>query len=154
VVATLIKSSLAHLNISLSTQSLAWPTQWARGKSAGKAQHQDIFMEYWWPDYPDPYSWFVNLLQTQKQPYFNLSYFSDPALDHQINQVETLMATSTPAGSALYRDMQVEVLHTAPVVALYGASYQYAMRGNFTGFSSDPAYPNVIFVYDLRPRAG
>lgn len=46
--------------------------------------------------------------------------------------------------------MQVEVLHTAPVVALYGASYQYAMR---TSFSSNPAYPNVILVYDLRPRA-
>jgi hypothetical protein len=45
------------------------------------------------------------------------------------------------------------VLHTAPVVALYGASYQYAMRTSFTGFSSNPAYPNVILVYDLRPRA-
>ena len=154
VVATLIKSSLARLNISLSTQSLAWPTQWAKGKSGSKAQRQDIFLEYWWPDYPDPYSWFVNLLQTQKQPYFNLSYYSDPALDRQIGQVETLMATSTPAGSRLYRDMQVEVLRTAPVVALYGANYQYAMRSSFTGFSSDPAYPNVIFVYDLRPKAG
>src|SRR5215472_4898126 len=42
VVATLIKSSLARLNVNLRVQSLAWPTQWARGKSANAAQHQDI----------------------------------------------------------------------------------------------------------------
>ena len=58
VVATIIKSDLAALNVNLSVQSLAWPTQWAKGKSSNAAQRQDIFMEYWWPDYPDPYSWF------------------------------------------------------------------------------------------------
>ena len=94
MVATLLKSSLAKLNINLSVQSLAWPTQWAKGKSAHRRQHQDIFLEYWWPDYADPYSWFTNLLQTQKQPYFNLSYYSDPTLDTQINRVESLVATS------------------------------------------------------------
>jgi peptide/nickel transport system substrate-binding protein len=87
LVATLMKSSLAKLNVNLTVQSLAWPTQWARGKSGNAAQHQDIFMEYWWPDYADPYSWFVNLLQTEKQPYFNLSYYSNPTLDSQINRV-------------------------------------------------------------------
>ena len=81
VVATLMKSDLAKLNINLSVQSLAWPTQWAKGKSATASQHQDIFMEYWWPDYADPYSWFINLLYAEKQPYFNLSYYSDPSLD-------------------------------------------------------------------------
>src|SRR5207244_2953362 len=34
VVAALLKSSLARLNVNLSVQPLAWPTQWARGKSA------------------------------------------------------------------------------------------------------------------------
>ena len=34
VVATLMKSSLAKLNINLSIQSLAWPTQWGKAKSA------------------------------------------------------------------------------------------------------------------------
>jgi peptide/nickel transport system substrate-binding protein len=65
VVATIIKSDLAALNVNLSVQSLAWPTQWAKGKSSNPAQRQDIFLKYWWPDYPDPYSWFSNLLQTE-----------------------------------------------------------------------------------------
>jgi peptide/nickel transport system substrate-binding protein len=151
VVATLLKSSLAKLNINLSTTSLAWPTQWAKAKSANAASHQSIFLEYWWPDYADPYTWFTNLLQTQKQPYYNLSYYSNKVLDSQINRVESVVATSPAAGSQLYRTMQVETLQQAPVTALYNVNYQYAMRNSFTGFGVNPAYANVVFTYNLRP---
>ena len=151
VVAELLKSSLAKLNISLSTQSLAWPTQWAKAKSANTTTRQSIFLEYWWPDYADPYTWFTNLLQTQKPPYYNLSYYSNPALDAQINKVESVVATSPAAGAQLYRDMQVETIRQAPVTALYNVNYQYAMRTSFTGFTVNPAYANVVFTYNLRP---
>jgi peptide/nickel transport system substrate-binding protein len=151
VVATLMKSDLAKLNINLSVQSLAWPTQWAKGKSSSASQHQDIFMEYWWPDYADPYSWFINLLYTQKQPYFNLSYYSDPTLDTMINKVEPLVATDHEAADQLYKQMQVRILGTAPILFLYNANYQYAMMNNFSGLQVDPAYPNVVYVYNLKP---
>src|SRR5215472_12017501 len=154
VVATLLKSSLAKLNINLAVQPLAWPTQWGKGKSSSPSARQDIFIEYWWPDYADPYSWFVNLLQTEKQPFFNLSYYSNPALDKQINRVESLVATNPSAGSALYRSMQVEILKQAPIVFLYNTNYEYAMQNNFSGFQVNPAYPNVIFVYNLKPGGG
>ena len=151
VVATLIKSELAHLNINLSTTSLAWQTQWAKAKSANAASHQSIFLEYWWPDYADPYTWFTNLLLSEKQPYFNLSYYSNKALDSQINRVESVVAANPAAGAQLYRTMQVETLQQAPLTALYNVEYQYAMRTSFTGFQVNPAYANVVFVYDLRP---
>ena len=106
VVATLMKSSLAKLNINVSTQSLAWPTQWAKAKSSNAAGRQSIFLEYWWPDMDDPSTWFSNLLLTEKTPYFNLSYYSNPGLDKQINRVETLVATNRTAGQALYKSMQ------------------------------------------------
>jgi peptide/nickel transport system substrate-binding protein len=152
VVATLIKSDLANLNISLGVQSLAWPTQWGNAKSASKSKHQDIFMEYWWPDYADPYSWFINLLHSEKQPYFNLSYYSNPSLDAQISSVEPLVATKPTEAEQLYRTMQVEILNQAPILFLYNANYQYAMRTSFSGLQVNPAYPNVVFVYNLRPN--
>ncbi|MGO8960632.1 MAG: ABC transporter substrate-binding protein [Streptosporangiaceae bacterium] len=153
VVATLLKSSLAKLNVNLSVQPLAWNTQWSKAKSSAASAHQNIFIEYWWPDYADPYSWFVNLLLGEKQPYFNLSYYSNPTLNKQINSVESLVATNPSAGSALYRAMQVEILKQAPIVFLYNTNYQYAMTSNFSGFQVNPAYPNVIFVYDLQPKS-
>ena len=151
VVATIIKSDLAALNVKLSVQSLAWPTQWSKGKSSNAAQRQDIFLEYWWPDYADPYSWFTNLLQTENPPYYNLSYYSNPAMDHMINQVEPLVATSSSAASQLYRNMQVTIFQQAPLVSLYNVNYQYAMVSGISGFRVDPAYPNVVFVHDLKP---
>jgi peptide/nickel transport system substrate-binding protein len=151
VAATLIKSDLSALNISLTVQPLAWATQWSKGKSASAAQRQDIFMEYWWPDYADPYSWFVNLLETESPPNFNLSYYSNPSLDTQINQVEPLVATNPAAASQLYRSMQVTILNQAPIVFLYNATYQYAMTSGVSGFQVNPAYPNVVFAYDLTP---
>ena len=151
IVATLMKSDLAKLNINLSVQSLSWPTQWAKGKSSTASQHQDIFMEYWWPDYADPYSWFINLLETEKTPYFNLSYYSDPTLDGMINKVEPLVATDRTAAEQLYKEMQVRILGTAPILFLYNSNYQYAMQNNFTGLQVNPGYPNVVFVYDLKP---
>ena len=108
-------------------------------------------MEYWWPDYADPYSWFVNLLQTEKQPFFNLSYYSNAALDSQINRVESLVATNRAAGVNLYHTMQVEILHQAPIAFLYNDNYQYAMSTGFTGLQVNPAYPNVVFAYALKP---
>jgi peptide/nickel transport system substrate-binding protein len=151
VVATLLKSSLAKLNVNLSTQSLAWPTQWAKAKSTNEAKRQSIFLEYWWPDIPDPSTWFTNLLLTEHPPYYNLSYYSNPSLDKQINQADELTATNPAAGSQLYHSMQVEVLQEAPLQALYNVNYQYAMRASFTGFVSNPAYAGVVFVYNLKP---
>jgi peptide/nickel transport system substrate-binding protein len=151
VVATLLKSSLAKLNINLSTQSLAWPTQWAKAKSKNAASRQSIFLEYWWPDFADPSSWFTNLLLTERPPYYNLSYYSNTALDKQINQVSSLTATNRAAGNQLYHTMQVEVLQQAPLQAVYNMNYQYAMRTSFTGFQANPAYANVVFVHNLKP---
>jgi peptide/nickel transport system substrate-binding protein len=151
VVATLLKSSLAKLNINLSIQSLAWPAQWGKAKSANAANHQSIFLEYWWPDYADPYTWFTNLLLTERQPYFNLSYYSNPTMDAQINRVESVVAASPAAGAQLYRTLQMETLQQAPLTALYNVNYQYAMRRSFTGFTVNPAYANVVFTYNLRP---
>jgi peptide/nickel transport system substrate-binding protein len=151
VVATLLKSSLAKLNINLKTQALSFETQWAKAKSANPANHPDIFVEYWWPDYADPYSWFTNLLQTQKPPYFNLSYYSNPKLDRQINQVEPLVATDRAAASSLYHTMQSEIVQEAPVSVLYDDNYQYALRTSVSGLTVNPAYPNVVYAYNLKP---
>jgi peptide/nickel transport system substrate-binding protein len=151
VVATIIKSNLAAVNVSLSTQALAWPTQWSKGKSSNPAQRQDIFLEYWWPDYPDPYSWFVNLLETENPPSYNLSYYSNKSMDNMINQVEPLVATDKNAAAQLYKNMQVTIMQQAPLVSLYNNNYQYAMLSRISGFRVDPAYPNVVFVYNLKP---
>ena len=42
-------------------------------------------MFYWYPDYADPFSWFTSLFRSADPPYFNLSYYEDPALDRAVD---------------------------------------------------------------------
>jgi peptide/nickel transport system substrate-binding protein len=151
LVATLMKSDLAALNIGVDARPLAWPTQWDKAKSADKSKRQDILVFYWWPDYADPYSWFINLFHTEKTPYFNLSYYTNPRIDKLIEKAPSLTATNRAKADALYQQLQKQLLQDAPSVPFYDQAYQRTMLKSVGGFVENPAYPNVVFTYDLHP---
>jgi peptide/nickel transport system substrate-binding protein len=151
IVASVMKSDLAKLNVNLDVQALAWPTQWAKAKSSDPAQRQDILLFYWWPDYADPYSWFINLFHTENQPYFNLSYYSNAALDAAMNKAEVLAASDRSAAESIYAGMQRTLAQDVPALSIYTQVYQRAMLASVKGFVENPAYPNVVFGYDLTP---
>jgi peptide/nickel transport system substrate-binding protein len=148
---TLMKSDLAKLNIDLQPQGLAWPTQWDKAKSANPADRQDVLLMYWWPDYADPYSWFINLYHCQNPPNFNLSYYCDSQLDSTMASAEKAAASDRSRAADLYRQMQVKLLHEAPTVFLMNENYQYAVLKSVGNLVVNPAYPNVVFAYDLKP---
>jgi peptide/nickel transport system substrate-binding protein len=152
-VATLLKSEYAPLNINLKVESLAWPTQWAKGKSKTPSARQDILLFYWWPDYADPYSWFINLFKSANPPYFNLAYYDNPTVDSQIDQVESMSATDRPGAIALYQTIEKELLHDSPSLFLGTQVYQRAYQSSIGGLVDNPAYPSVVFVYNLTPHA-
>lgn len=151
VVATLIKSNLADLNINVEARGLQWTAQWAKAKSSNVQERQDILLFYWWPDYADPYSWFINLFHTEEEPFFNLSYYSDPAVDAQMEQAEQLAASDRAQATQMFQDLQVSLSTTVPSISIYTQTYQRAMLKTVGGYVDNPAYPNVVFVYDLTP---
>ncbi len=151
LIATLMKSELAPLGITLQVQGLQWATQWAKAQSTNLSSRQDIFIMYWWPDYADPYSWFVNLFETQAKPVYNLDYYSSSIMDSQIGRVEEVMAASKAAGARLYDQMQMELYRSAPAVNLYTQTYQRVLVAGIKGYVDNPAYPNVVSVYALTP---
>jgi peptide/nickel transport system substrate-binding protein len=132
-------------------RGLAWPAQWGKAKSSDPAERQDILLFYWWPDYADPYSWFINLFHTEDKPFFNLSYYSNPKLDQMIDSVESLAATDRDQAISTYQTMQEMLLADMPAISLYTQVYQKAMQSSLGGFLDNPAYPNVVFGYDLQP---
>ncbi|HEX2588878.1 MAG TPA: ABC transporter substrate-binding protein [Gaiellales bacterium] len=150
-VASLLKSELAPLNITVNVSALQWTAQWSKAKSTNPASRQDILLFYWWPDYADPYSWFINLFHSANPPYFNLAYYDNPEVDKQIDQVEPLSATNRPAAINLYSQIQTTLLHDSPALFLGTETYQRVMQKSVGGFVDNPAYPNVVFVYSLHP---
>ena len=153
LLASLMKSDLQKVNIDLSVQGLAWQTQWAKGKSSNEATRQDIFLFYWWPDYADPYSWFINLFHTESPPFFNLSYYSNPSLDKTMQQAEVEAGTNRQASIGLYGQMQHTIYDQTPAISAITSVYQRAMLSSIQGYVDNPAYPNVVFVYDLQSTA-
>lgn len=149
--AQLMQSELAPLGITLKVEALQWATQWAKAQAKSPSARQDIFLMYWWPDYADPFSWFTNLYQGEKTPYFNLSYYNNSAMNSQIGRVEATLAVNKTAGATLYDTMQNEIFKDAPTTTLWTVNYQRVLSAGITGYKDNPGYPNVVFVYNLKP---
>jgi peptide/nickel transport system substrate-binding protein len=153
LVATIMKSNLDQVNIDLQVRGMQWQAQWDQAKSSEEEERQDILVFYWWPDYPDPISWFFSLFRTEKEPFFNLAYYSNPQLDRMIDEVGAVSATDRDRAVQMYGEMQEIVFEDMPAVPLYTQVYQRAMLDEVEGFVDNPAYPNVVFGHELTPAA-
>jgi peptide/nickel transport system substrate-binding protein len=153
LITTSLKSNLAELGIDLDVQGMSWQAQWDKARSENVADRQDVFIMYWWPDYPDPFSWFISLFHSEEEPNFNLAYYSDPEMDAMIDGIQALEATDRAAAEQQYVTMQQQLIDDAVVVAPYVQNYQRVLDSTVGGFVDDPAYAQVVFVYDLTPGA-
>jgi peptide/nickel transport system substrate-binding protein len=153
LITTSLNSNLAQLGIDLDVQGMSWQAQWDKARSENVEDRQDVFIMYWWPDYPDPFSWFISLFRTEEQPNFNLAYYSDGEMDAKIDGIQALEATDRAAAEQQYVEMQQQLIDDAVVVAPYVQNYQRVLDATVGGFVDDPAYAQVVFVYDLTPGA-
>jgi peptide/nickel transport system substrate-binding protein len=149
--AEVIKSSWAPLNVKVNLEPLQWQVLWAKTKSQNLAQRQDAVIYQWWPDYPDPYSWFTNLYATQKPIVFNASYYSNSAADALMQRAEMASAYNRAKSAALYQNLQAYLLQQAPAIPTGTLVYQRAMLSSVHGFTENPLYPNCVFAYNLHP---
>jgi peptide/nickel transport system substrate-binding protein len=151
---TLLSSALKRLNITLEAKPLQWTTQWDQGKSKDAGKRQDIFVMYWYPDYADAYSWFFNVFRSADPVSFNLSYLKDPAIDKAIDALPELAATNKVAAEQSYASLQTQIIGARAAVAVpYVQNYQRALTSKVQGYVDNPAYPNVVFAYTLKPAA-
>ncbi|MFB4276941.1 MULTISPECIES: ABC transporter substrate-binding protein [unclassified Nonomuraea] len=144
---TLLSSALNKLNVTLQAKPMTWSAQWDLGKKQG----QDIFVMYWYPDYPDAYSWFLNVFKSADKPQFNLSYLKNPGVDAAIDKLPELTATDQLAADQQYKELQQKIIQEEAAVAVpYVQKYQRALSSDVQGYADNPAYPNVVFFYDLK----
>ncbi|MFI6599368.1 ABC transporter substrate-binding protein [Nonomuraea sp. NPDC050536] len=146
---TLLTSALAKLNVKLNATPLSWNAQWDQGK--GK-KRQDLFVMYWYPDYADAYSWFLNVFRSMDPPSFNLSYLKDDTIDKEIDALPGLAATDRAKAETAYANLQKQIIQEQAAVAVpYVQRYRRAYAAGVSGYVDNPAYPSVVFAYDLKP---
>ncbi|MEV4175644.1 ABC transporter substrate-binding protein [Nonomuraea sp. NPDC049709] len=145
-----LRATLRTLNVTLEARAMPWNAQWELGKKRG----QDIFVMYWWPDYADGYSYFGQVFRSADPPVFNLSYMKDQGLDALLDPVPELTVTDKPAAQQAYEQATTRVIDQRAAAALpWVTKSQRAYLGGIQGYDDNPAYPDVVFVYDLRPSA-
>ncbi|MEV5892113.1 ABC transporter substrate-binding protein [Nonomuraea fuscirosea] len=143
-----LRAALRPLNVTLKVEGMHWNAQWERGKKRG----QDIFVMYWWPDYADGYSYFGQVFRAANPPVFNLTYLNDHRLDAMLDTVPELTVTDKPAAQRVYEQATKRVLDERAAAALpWVVKSRRAFLGGIQGYDDNPAYPDVVFVYDLKP---
>jgi peptide/nickel transport system substrate-binding protein len=149
--ASILKSNLAQLGVTLDVRPMQWTSQWDKAKSGDPSKRQDIFVMYWYPDYADPFSWFTSLFKSADPPYFNLAYYENPQLDKTIDGLQELTATDRAKADAEYKAAQKTLQDDAVSPALYVQKSLRAYRDEFSNYVDNPAYSNVVFAYELKP---
>jgi peptide/nickel transport system substrate-binding protein len=145
---TRLTATLRRLNVTLDARAMPWNAQWEQGRRRG----QDIFVMYWWPDYADGFSWFGNVFRSADPPVFNLSYLRDRPLDQLLDGLPELTVTDKVAAQAAYEQATSRVLDLRAAAAVpWLVTYQRAYLGGIQGYDDNPAYPDVVFAYELRP---
>ncbi|RGA05184.1 ABC transporter substrate-binding protein [Microbispora triticiradicis] len=148
----LLTQALKPLNVQVQAKAMQWNDQWSRGKATDPAKRQDIFVMYWYPDYADAYSWFLNVFHSAEPVSFNLTYLKDKNLDERIDNLPSLVTSDRVAAEKAYADLQKRLVEQEAVVAVpWVSTYQRAYLGNVQGYTDNPAYSNVVFVHDLIP---
>lgn len=146
--ATLFQNALAQLNITLKVEPLVWTQQWSLATS-NPSQAQNIFVMYWWPTYPTPYDWLVNLFHSAWPPAFNLAYWNNTTFDNLIDTANSLEGTNITQAIALYDQAQQILMNYTPASFLFDMDDVYIVSSGIHGFTSNPAYETVTWFYDL-----
>jgi peptide/nickel transport system substrate-binding protein len=151
-VGELWKADLAKIGVTLDIQGMAWEAQWDLGKT-NPAKAQDIFLFYWWPDYVTPYSFLYAMFHSEEKPNFNLGYYNNAEFDKTITQGNEASGSDKTKASALFGKAQQMLADDSAAIFVVDLPNVHAIRDNLTGFVDNPAYPHIVFWYDLK-RAG
>jgi len=148
-VGELWKAELAKLGIDLKVEGLQWEAQWDLGISDPETA-QDAFAFYWWPDYVTPYSFLFSMFHSEDEPFFNLGYYSDEDFDALIDEANEVSGVDIDAAAEMFIESQEMLVEDAAAIFIVDLPDIHAIRSDITGYVNNPAYPHVVFWYDLR----
>lgn len=148
-IAELFASNLRSLGLQVEVRGMPWEAQWDLAKSPQPDQRQDVLLFYWWPEYATPDTFFRSMFRSEDEIVFNLAYYKNPEFDELIDRAARLAATDREQAAALYRQADEILFRDVPVIPVYDIQYARVKKKSLKGYVDNPAYPNVVFWYDV-----
>jgi peptide/nickel transport system substrate-binding protein len=143
------RAELAKIDVNLEVRGLAWEAQWDLAK-ANPEEAQDIFTFYWWPTYVTPYDFLFSLFHSEDEPFFNLSYYSRPEFDTLIDEANEISGTDIEQASEMFGQAQQMLIDDTAAIFIVDLPDIHVIRSDISGYVNNPAYPHVVFWYELR----
>ncbi|WP_448532089.1 hypothetical protein [Pseudothermotoga sp.] len=109
-----------------------------------------MFIMYWWPTVMTPYDFLFSMFHTEQEVLFNLSYYYNEEVDKLMDEAVQLEGTNPKRAEQLYKMVETILRRDLPAVPLYQINDIYVVHRSIKGFTSNPAYPNVVFFYELE----
>jgi peptide/nickel transport system substrate-binding protein len=147
-VGELWKAELAKLGINLEVRAMEWEPQWDLAMSDPMAA-QDIFVFYWWPTWITPYDFLFNMFHCEEEILFNLGYYCNPEFDEIIDRANELTGSDREEAERLFIEAQKILIEDAAAMFFYDRPNNHELRADIKGYADNPAYPHVVFVYEL-----
>lgn len=143
------KAELAKLNINLELQAMTWEAQWDLSLSDPQ-NAQDVLVMYWWPDYVTPMTFLYNMFVSSDEPLFNLAYYKNTEFDEMVITADAVSGVDMDKAIDLFEQAQEILVDDAVSMFFYDQANVHVLRSDIAGYSDNPAYPHVVFPYDLR----
>jgi peptide/nickel transport system substrate-binding protein len=144
----LLKSELSKIGINLDLRGMPWEQQWGLAQSQNPEDRQDIFVMYWWPDYPDPYTFLGPMFHSEQSIVFNLGYYNNSEYDRLIEEGFAVAGTNRTRAEELYIQAQNMLIEDCPAIFFFDMQYVRPKRASLKGYVDNPAYAHVVFWYN------
>ena len=149
--APLIKDAYAKIGVTVTLKPILFNQQWALAKGDPK-KAQDMFLLQYWPTYSDAGSDnLYSLFHSSAKPFFNLSYWKDPAYDKLVDTAAGITGSSAAKAKALYLKAMTILYDQAPGVYLYDMKTVLLTPKNLQVINATNInYPFVTFFYAVQ----
>ncbi|MFO8061067.1 MAG: ABC transporter substrate-binding protein [Bacillota bacterium] len=146
-ISEILKANLSRLGIEMEIVEQPWEIRWPQARSLETAPN--IFLMYWWPTTVTPSDWLYTMFRSEDEAIFNLAYYENPEFDDLIDRGMMLEAYDREAAAELYGESQQILLDDAAALFIYEQEYVVGKSASIRGFRNNPAYPHVVFFYQL-----
>jgi peptide/nickel transport system substrate-binding protein len=150
--APLVKDALKPLGFNVEIKPMLWTQQWKLAKD-DPTKAQDIFLLLYWPTYSDAGTDnLFSMMHSEKKPFFNLGYYSNPDFDKLIDDAAAIMVTDPKKSQEMYTKAMNLAADDSPVLAFYDLKQVNVVPKSLQGFQYNMNYPFSTFFYPLYKK--
>ena len=139
---------LKEVGFSVDLNVIPWDTAWTRSKTFETSPN--VFTLGWWPTMINPNDMLYSMFHSSQIGVFNCSFYENLEFDETIEEAQKKEGTDMEKAAELYGESMRMLYEDAAGIWAWDRESIYVVHKSIEGFSPNPAYPYVIFLYNVR----